>query len=442
MAISKFETNSKQNLFFKETIVKSKEYNSKLENKIINIYPNKKCQSFIGFGAAITDSAGYSFNKLSSKKQEDFIEDCFGENGLNYNFCRLPIGSSDFSPYSYSYSNKKDLSDFSIEENKNFTFNLLHQALEKNKDIRFLSSPWSPPKFMKNTKMLVLGGKLKDEYKQTYADYLSKYILEYKKEGITIEYITVQNEPNAIQIWESCLYSSKEEADFAINYLYPTFKKNEIETKILVWDHNKEKLYSRAIKEMEIQGANEAISGFAFHWYTGNHFENIELTANDFKDKLLIHTEGCVGYSKFSKETEVSIAEAYAHDILEDLNAGTNGYIDWNILLDNKGGPNHKKNYCDSPIMLNKEETDYIKNLSYYYIKHFSNLIKPGAKRLSKSSYESHINVTAFENPNGEIVVVLLNRTDTNYEYNLCIDNTLLHDNLDSHAIVSYRISK
>ena len=236
------------------------------------------------------------------------------------------------------------------------------------------------------------------------------------------------------------MYSAEEEASFAIDFLYPAFEKNEIKTKILVWDHNKEKLFSRATEEMSIEGASAAISGFAYHWYSGNHFDNIALTSKEFPNKLLIHTEGCMGYSKFDKETEIRNAEAYAHDILEDLNAGTHGYIDWNILLDNKGGPNHKKNYCDSPIMLDKEETGYIKNLSYYYIKHFSNLIKPGAKRLAKSTYEEHINVTAFENPDGSIIVVLLNRNDSNYEYNLCIKDIVLHDNLDSHAIVSYKI--
>ena len=184
------------------------------------------------------------------------------------------------------------------------------------------------------------------------------------------------------------------------------------------------------------------ISGIGYHYYSGDHFENISLVANKFPRKLLIHTEGCTGYSKFNPKDEVFNAEMYGHDILGDLNAGINGYIDWNLALDNTGGPNHKLNFCNSPIMLNKDSSDYIKNLSYYYIKHFSNLICPGAKRIAFSKYTDQIEVTSFINIDNSIVVVLLNKNNFNREYNLCIDNILLHDNLDAHAIVSYLIKR
>lgn len=293
---------------------------------------------------------------------------------------------------------------------------------------------------MKSNKMLVLGGKLLDKYKQTWADYISKYILEYKNYGINIEYITVQNEPNAIQLWESCLYSSDEEINFVVNYLYPTFNKNNINTKILIWDHNKEKLFTRALAELKNNDALKAVSGIAFHYYTGDHFENISLTADAFPGMLLIHTEGCTGFSKFNPDEEIKNAEIYAHEILGDLNAGANAYIDWNLVLDNKGGPNHKLNFCNSPIMLNSQNNDYIKNLSFYYIGHFSKFIRPGAKRIAFSKYSSDIEVTAFKNTDNSIAIVLLNRNDFNKEYNLVIENNLIHDNLDSHAIVSYFI--
>ena len=127
------------------------------------------------------------------------------------------------------------------------------------------------------------------------------------------------------------------------------------------------------------------------------------------------------------------------HMILSgDLNYGANGYIDWNMVLDNKGGPNHKFNFCNSPIMLDKKEKNYIKNLSFYYIKHFSFFIKPNSKRIAFSRFTDNIEVSAFENPDSSIIIILLNRNDFNKEYNLVLKNTLIHDNLDSHAIVSY----
>lgn len=440
MKITKFETNYKRNLFFSSSNIKSKQYKESLEKQIINIYPEIQYQSIIGFGGAFTESAGYAFSKLSESKKQEFLKDCFSEDGLNYIFGRLPIGSSDFSLESYSYAYKKDLSDFSIEKDEEYILPLVKSAIKEKASMHFLASPWSPPKFMKTNKMLIAGGKLSEKYKEEYSEYLCKYIQAYKQNGIDIEYITVQNEPNATQAWESCLYSPEEEADFAVNYLYPSFQRNNIKTKILIWDHNKEKLFSRATKEIIDNTSLNIISGFAFHWYTGDHFENISLVADTFPGKLLVHTEGCTGYSRFNPNSEVFNAEIYGHDILGDLNAGINSYIDWNLALDNKGGPNHKLNYCNSPIMLNKDHTNYIKNLSYYYIKHFSNLIKPGARRLAFSKYTDKIEVTSFVNPDNSIVVVLLNRNNFNKEYNLCIDDILLHDNLDSHAIVSYLI--
>ncbi len=438
MEIKKIETNYKRNMFFHETKVKSKAYQEKLENQIINIYPEITYQTILGFGGAFTEATGVSIKKLPSEKQEKVIKEYFSKDGLNYSVGRLPIGSSDFSLNSYSYSNKPDLSDFSIEKDKDYIIQIVQSAQKLNSNIQFLASPWSPPKFMKSNKMLVLGGKLLEKYNQTFANYLVKYINFYKNEGININYITVQNEPNALQIWESCLYSAKEEANFAINYLFPTFKTNNINTKILIWDHNKEKLFTRAMQELNNNQALEAISGIAFHWYTGDHFENISLTHDAFPGKLLIHTEGCTGYSKFNPNDEVKNAEIYGHDILGDLNSGINAYIDWNMVLDNKGGPNHKLNYCNSPIMINKENNDYIKNLTFYYIGHFSKYIYPGAKRIAFSKFTNNIEVTAFKNPDTSIAIVLLNRNDFNVEYNLCINDIVMHDNLDSHAIVSY----
>ncbi len=438
MKIYRFETDFNNKKIFAKFNIDFANFSN--ASNSIKINPDIKYQTFLGFGGAITDSAGFCFNKLPIEKQEDFLKDYFSETGLNYSFARLPIGSSDFSTGSYSYSYKKDLSDFSIKRDFDTIINLGKKALKTNPNIKFLSSPWSPPKFMKNTKMLVLGGKLKKKYRQTYTDYLSKYILEYKKEGINIDFITVQNEPNAVQIWESCIYSPEDEADFAINFLYPTFKKNNINTKILIWDHNKESLFARAKTEMSFPGSNEAISGFAFHWYTGDYFENVNSTSEMFKDKLLIHSEGCTGYSNFRQEDEIKNAEIYAHDIIGDLNNGTNAYIDWNILLDNNGGPNHKKNYCNSPIMLNENNSDYIKNLTYTYIKHFSHLIKPNAKRIDILNPNKDIEITAFKNIDNSIAIIILNRTNNNINFNISIKDTCFSDNINSKSIISYTL--
>ena len=431
MEIVKYESNEEQNQFFKKEYISPKKYSPKLENQIINIYPDVTYQEYVGMGAAITEASGYCYSLLSDEKKNQFIHDYFAD--INYSLCRLPIGSSDFSLNSYSYSNKHDLSDFSIERDFKYIIPLIKDALKLNPNLKFLASPWSPPKFAKNTKLLILGGKLLDKYKQIYADYIVKYIKAYKEQGITIDYITVQNEPNVIQRWESCLFSPEEEAEFLVNYLSPTFKANNLDTKILIYDHNKEKLYSRANQEFNISGVKDATCGLAFHWYTGNHFENIALCREKYPDKLLFHTEGCCGFS-----LDNFCPNEYAYDILSDFNAGTNGYIDWNILLDSKGGPNHKNNFCNSPVMLNPENSDYIKHSSFYYIGHFSKFITPSALRIGYSKYTENIDITAFRNPDNSIVVVLLNKNSWRIDFNLCMDSLFFKDGLDGHSIVTY----
>lgn len=335
MKILKYETNFKKKLYFNETNRRDEKLPERFENELINLYPDVTYQEFLGFGGAITEASGYCYSKLSSERKSAFIDAYYSTSGLNYSLARLPIGSTDFSLDAYSYSYKKDLSDFSIEKDRQYILPLIKAAQEKA-SLTFFASPWSPPKFMKNTKMLSFGGKLRDKYKPTMANYFVNYINSYKNEGINISFVTVQNEPNAIQSWESCIYTSYEEAEFVVKYLYPTFIQHNISAKILVWDNNKESLFTRAQEEFSVEGALNAISGLAYHYYSKDHFENIKLVRDFFPNKLLIHTEGCTGFSDINAPDEFKNGEIYAHDIIGDLNAGANGYIDWNILLDSK----------------------------------------------------------------------------------------------------------
>ena len=439
MQILKMETNFKRNLFWDVHKLNMNGKLKKQERELINLYPEIESQEIVGFGGAFTEASGYCLAQVKEAVASSIIDDYFSENGLGYSFCRVPIGSSDFSLSSYSYLKNSNIDTFSIARDEQYVIPMMQKALAKNPNLKCLSTPWSPPAFAKTNKMLILGGKLLEKYHAFYAEYLTKFVLEYQKRNISIDYMTIQNEPNATQVWESCLYSAEEEAKFAKNYLYPAFLKNGIGTKILAWDHNKERLFSRAKEVYEI--AENCISGMAMHWYSGDYFEEIELTAKQYPNKLLIHTEGCTGFSHFLKEDEVQNGEIYAHDMIGNLNSGINGWIDWNLILDNKGGPNHKRNYCNAPIMLQKDNSEYVKNLTYYYIGHFSKFIKPGAKRIGFSKFTSKIEVTAFKNVDGSIVVVLLNCNEKNQEFNLHLNGEIFHDNLDGHAILTFVIT-
>ena len=441
MNITKIETNIKRNLYLNKTGIKhTKTCSDKIENNVLNIYPNLTYQELLGFGGAFTGSSCYVLNNINESIRNQIMDEYFGEDGINYTFGRLTIASSDFSPKSYSYSNKKDLSDFSISEDMEHIIPTIKMAQNRNSNIKFLATPWSPPSFMKDNKILYLGGRLKDKYKSLWAEYLVKYVKYYNEQNIKIDFMTIQNEPNATQIWESCKFTAEEEADFLKHYLFPAFKKNNLDTKFLIWDHNKDNIVNRCTDTLVKYGALDYTAGIAFHWYTGTHFENLKILHDLFPNKLLIHTEGCTGYSKFKPQDELFNAQMYASEIIGDLNNGVNGFIDWNIVLDYKGGPNHKNNYCNSPIMINKNNDNYIKTPSFYYIAQFSKYIKPGAKRIAFSRFTQDIDVTAFKNIDNSIVVVLLNKNNYNIEYNLCFNNEYFHDNLDSNAIVTFII--
>ena len=443
MKIKKIETNYKRKILLKEKEIEARTYDYKdQENNLIFVYPEIEKQEILGFGGAITESSGYVFSKLKDEQKEKFVKDCFSKEGLNYNFARISIGSCDFSLKTRSYSYKEELSDFTIEEDEKYIIPLIKKAKKENSNISFLASPWSPPGFMKTNDNMNKGGKLKEEYKKLWAEYISKFLEEYRKQDININYLTVQNEPNAKQLWESCLYNSEEEFEFATKYLLPKInsnKKDENNIKVLIWDHNKDKIYSRANEIFEKDKNNE-ITGIAYHYYSGDHFKNIELTRKKYPEKLIIHTEGCTGFSLNRKGRQVPNAEIYAHDIIGDFNSGTNAYIDWNILLDYKGGPNHVMNYCNSPIMASIFGTKYKKNACYYYIGQFSKYIDKGDVVIENSCFTDRLEVLSVKKKNGKILVVILNKNNKNEYFELVNNGKVICDKISKHSIVTYII--
>lgn len=376
-------------------------------------------------GGALTEGAAYTYARMSAEKQQQLLALFFGD-GNHYNFCRLHIQSCDFALGNYAYvEDAKDtgLDSFSIERDRKYIIPFAKAALEKNSKIQFLASPWSPPAFMKTNGEMNHGGKLKKEYYQMWADMVARYVSAYRDEGITIQQLTVQNEPAAVQTWDSCIFSGVEEAEFACRYLRPALDRAQhSDVKINVWDHNKEKILERAAESFSVEGARDMIDGIAFHWYTGEHFDALAEVHRQYPDKALIFTEGCVEYSRFEAENQIQNAEMYAHDIIGDFNAGMNGFIDWNLILDRQGGPNHVGNYCDAPVMCDVDADTIDVKLSYSYIGHFSRFIRPGARRILVSKYSPDIETTAFQNEDGGKVLVILNRSEKEVEFVVSVE--------------------
>ncbi|TBN03688.1 glycosyl hydrolase [Hyunsoonleella flava] len=418
-----------------------------LETEIaVFVNPRKTFQKFLGIGGAITDASAEVFAKLSEDKQEELLNAYYSEDGIDYNIIRTSIHSCDFSSKSHTYIEEGDtsLTTFSIEEDKKFRIPMIKKATNLIKDdLVFYASPWSPPAFMKTNKNMLQGGKLLPEYYQTWADYFVKFIEAYEAEGIPVWGVTIQNEPMAKQRWESCIYSAEEERDFLKNNLGPTFEKAGFADKnIVVWDHNRDLISHRANTIFEDPEAAKYAWGIGFHWYetwTGGDpkYDNLKNIKASFPTKNLLFTEGC--QEKFSEAHYFrwSNAERYGNSMINDFNSGTVGWTDWNILLDETGGPNHVQNLCFAPIHADTRTNELIYTPSYYYIGHFSKFIKPNARRVSTTTSRTTLESTSFINESGEIITVVMNRTDNPILYKLIVDANEVSINIPAHAMQS-----
>jgi glucosylceramidase len=376
-------------------------------------------------------------DKLSKANREKIIKLYFDkEEGIGYNLGRVHINSCDFSLGNYTCVNENDqtLESFQINRDKKSVIPMIKEAMEYN-TIELLASPWSPPAYMKTTNMMNKGGKLKSEYYDIWAEYYAKFIQAYKEEGIEIQSITVQNEPKATQTWDSCVYTAEEERDFVKNYLGK--KMQDIGVNVYFWDHNKERVIDRATVMLEDKTANEYISGIAVHWYSGDHFEELEMFHKLYPNKEIVFTEGCYEYGLGSMDT-TKIGEKYAHDMIGNFNNFCNGFIDWNLLLDEKGGPNHVGNYCDAPIMADTRIDEIEIHDSYYYIGHFSKYVQKGAKRIGSSKYRSDIETVSFKNPDNSIVSIVLNRTDNDMIFAFRLCGKVISCKAEAHSIATY----
>jgi len=329
----------------------------------VYIQPDKTFQEMIGIGGAVTDASAEVFASLPADVQEELLTAYFdGDKGIGYNLIRVPIHSSDFASKSFTYIEEGDasLSTFTIEHDKQFRLPLLRRIQsEIGEDMVLYASPWSPPAFMKTNNNVLQGGSLLPEYADAWANYYVKFIQEYEKIGFPIWGITIQNEPMAVQRWESCIYTAENERDFLKNHLGPAMHNaGYADKKIIIWDHNRDLIYQRASTILSDPDAAAYVWGVGFHWYetwAGGEpmFDNLGKVKESFPDKELIFTEGCNESFNWDKLDYWPNAERYGRSMINDFNQGTAAWTDWNILLNQFGGPNHVGNLCFAPLHAN-----------------------------------------------------------------------------------------
>lgn len=404
-------------------------------------------QSIVGIGGALTDASAETFAKLPKDKQQELLTAYYGTGtGIGYTLARTNIQSCDFSSASYSYVEDNDaaLKTFSVAHDETYKIPLIKQAMAAaGGQLKLFASPWSPPAWMKDNNSVIGGGKLKPEFDQAWANFFVKFIKTYEAKGIPVWGLSMQNEPMAKQKWESCIFTAEDERDFIKNYLGPTLQKAGFgEKKLIAWDHNRDLIYQRASTILGDPAAAKYVWGIGFHWYetwTGGPmlFNNVLLTHQAFPAKNLIFTEGCKEQFSFDSLQAWSLGERYGYSMINDFNDGATAWTDWNILLDENGGPNHVGNFCFAPVHADTRNGQLIYTNAFYYIGHFSKFVRPGARRIAASSNRAALQTTAFVNKDGSVAVIVMNSTDRPMPYHLIMKGQSAVTESLPHSIVT-----
>ena len=448
------------------------EFNVKAEpaGTKITIHPEQQFQKIIGFGGSFTESTAYVLSKLSSENRDKVIRAYFSPDGSNYSLTRTHMNGCDFSLDHYAYDNEPgdvELEHFSIDHDRQLLIPLIKDAMAESKDgFKIVSSPWTAPTWMKDNNDWN-GGSLKPEYYAAWALYFSKYIKDYASAGIPIWAVTVENEPlgNDSQ-WDSMIYTPEQMADFVKNYLGPQFKRDEIDTRIMIFDQNRDEVLEWVEKILGDPEAAKYIWGTAVHWYSSTiswYPETLNQVHELYPEKHMMHTEGCVdadipvwqddawywgenatdwGFD-WAPEKDKPLhpqyvpAFRYARDIIGGLNSWLEGWIDWNMVLDDKGGPNHAHNWAVAPVLVKPETDEVYFTPLYYVLAHFSKYIRPGAIRIGLDTGSDELMAVGCQNPDGSVVLVVLNPTENDIAYRVQLGDKGADITIPGHALQS-----
>lgn len=386
---------------------------------VITINTDEVMQEIDGFGAALTGSSAYLINKkLSSAQRNQLLNDLFDpETGIGISYLRMTIGASDFSLSDYTYNDLPPgetddaLSQFTIAKDMEDVVPVFKSVLQVAPEIKIMGSPWSPPAWMKTNGSLK-GGKLKTESYDVYAKYFLKYIKAYEAEGITIDAVTIQNEPLHFTANYPCMEMTAEEQKQFINQnLGPLFEQEGIQTKIILYDHNWDNT-NYAISILNDATAKGFVSGSAFHAYAGNvSAMSVVHTAHPDKGLYFTEVSGGEWATNFSDNLQWNMSNIF---IGTTKNWSRNALL-WNLALDQKSGPqNNGCTNCRGVITINSATGYITKNVEYYSIGHFSKFVRPGAHRVGSyiSSTVSALDFVAFVNEDESRVIVLANNSD------------------------------
>jgi glucosylceramidase len=441
----------------------------------ITIRPEQQFQTITGFGGSFTESSAYLLNKLSKKNRDTILQAYFGDDGARYSLTRTHISSCDFSLNNYTYAPVEgdlQLENFSIDEDRDDLIPMIKEAMAMSNDgFKIIASPWTAPPWMKDNKAYV-GGKLLPEHYDTFALFFSKYLEAYKAEGIDIWGVTPVNEPHGNgNNWESMHFTPDESTDFVKNHLGPKLEAEGMgAVNILGYDQNRKGLKEWVDSMFRDEASSKYFAGTAIHWYESTYEvfpDYLQYAHNKAPNKFLIETEGCVdseipkwqddawywkkeatdwGWDWASEEEKhlhpkYAPVNRYARDIIGCMNNWVDGWVDWNMVLDRQGGPNWFENWCVAPVIVDPDEDEVYFTPIYYTMAHFSKYIRPQAKVIGVEKTDDALAVTAAQNPDGSIAVVVFNEGYLPKSFVLTLGERTIDININAQAIQTILIS-
>ena len=436
--------------------------------------PSTTFQTLIGIGGSFTESGAYVLSELSRESRKKVLEAYFSPAGAHISLTRTHIASCDFSVRNYTYApvpGDEKLEHFSIEPDRTYLLPMIQQAQSvAGSEFKILASPWTAPPWMK-TNGTWNGGELKPEYYAAFAQYIIKYIEAYGKEGIPIWGLTPINEPLGNDAnWESTHFNPQQMRTFIANHLGPALRDASLDVPIWIYDQNREDLmldWARAI--LGDPEAAAFVSGMAVHWYQSTidvGGEILDKLLDEFPDTRVLHSEGCIDALGDDEPIGAWLEDdwywrpeatdwgffwardedkkhhppyrpfyRYTRDLIGGLNHGLVGWIDWNMVLNTRGGPNHARNMCLAPVLVDSGRDDAYFTPLYYAIAHFSKFMRPGAVRIGLSGHDDSFMATAFRNPDGSTAVAVFNLGEKDVSYSLATPHGPLEISISGQAL-------
>ncbi|MCH4010707.1 MAG: hypothetical protein LKG79_01940 [Furfurilactobacillus sp.] len=440
----------------------------------VQVFPNRRRQTFTGVGGALTDSAASVIQKSRPQTRRQILTAYFGAQGARYTNLRLTIGSADFSTFGYTYAKQAGPAAFSLKPDDVHVSPVLQQILKQAPNVQIMAAPWAPPKWMKvshrrDGQNFLVNNALKRSAMPAYADYLVEYVDAQQRRGVAIKTLSLQNELQASSPWEAMTWTPDAAATFITHYLGPKLKARHPQTKIMVWDYVKSDATQPIMmgfnqwtqKFYAHRGMHQYVDSVGVHWYAaslnaqmslGNlsgqpawddNFNNLDQFHRQQPQQQIIATEAA--QEKGVWLNQWTPAARYGYDIINDFEHHVQGYLDWNLVLNGQGGPTHAAvNPCGAAINVlhaGSPKEQLVINPAYYVLKRVSRDVQPGTVSVA-STTNRQLDHTAILQHDGSTQLLLENRSSHVQAVQAVIGHRAYKVRLTPHSFNSLQLPK